>query len=222
MSQSFQAVVTQQQPVPEVTTFGRRGVGIASKFVADRRRHKRVGLSVLGRFMRENRQEYPARLIDISIGGASLYSPIDVTSGERIVAYFEPLGGFEGSVARLFQGGFAMRFEATAHKRERLAAQLTFLINRPHLGALADRRHERVVPKNAEQSLTLLDGLTITCRVIDVSLTGASIATPARPSIGMAVKLGNMRARVVRHHAEGIAVAFDDVQTVTALRKLVG
>src|SRR5512139_117707 len=96
----------------------------------DQRRHKRVAVTLLGRFMRANRHEYPCKLNDISVGGAAISSPVEVEVGERIVVYFDHIGGMEGSVVRLFEGGFAMQFKMTAHKREKLAAQLTWLINR--------------------------------------------------------------------------------------------
>ena len=38
----------------------------------DRRRHRRVDLTLLGRFMRANKEEYPCKLRDISVGGAAL------------------------------------------------------------------------------------------------------------------------------------------------------
>jgi PilZ domain len=202
--------------------FARRAAGLLSKIAPDRRRHKRVAVTLLGRFMRENRQEYPCKLIDISVGGAAMMSPVDVAMDERIVAYFDQLGGLEGTVVRQINGGFGLKLIATPHKREKLAAQLTFIINRPHLGDFAERRHERMRPKNATQSLTLVEGLTISCQVIDFSLSGAFIATPARPELGTEIKLGNVRCKVIRHRAEGIAVQFIDVQQPNALRKYFG
>lgn len=202
--------------------FARRAAGLISKIAPDRRRHKRVPVTLLGRFMRENRQEYPCKLIDISVGGAAMMSPVDVAIDERIVAYFDLLGGLEGKVVRHMDGGFGLKLIATLHKREKLAAQLTFLINRPHLGEFAERKHERMKPNNSTQSLTLTEGLTISCQVIDFSLSGAFIATPARPEIGAEIKLGNVRCKVIRHRPEGIAVQFADVQHANALRKYFG
>lgn len=195
-----------------------------TRIVPDRRRHKRVAVTLLGRFMRENRQEYPCKLHDISVGGAAIKSPVELTLGERIVAYFDHIGGIEGEVIRLMEdgSGFAMKLIATQHKREKLAAQLTFLLNRHELGDAGERRHERLTPKNPTQSLTLDEGITIACRVIDFSLSGASISTAARPPIGVEVKLGNLRSKVVRHHDEGIAVQFLDVQNPNALRRYFG
>jgi hypothetical protein len=70
--------------------------------------------------------------------------------------------------------------------------------------------------------LQLSEGITLTCRVLDVSISGASIATPARPVLGTEVMLGKLRARVVRHHPQGFGVQFLDIQNPTALRRYFG
>ena len=70
---------------PHQPVFARRAAGLLSKIAPDRRRHKRVAVTLLGRFMRENRQEYPCKLVDISVGGAAMMSPVEVAIEERIV-----------------------------------------------------------------------------------------------------------------------------------------
>ena len=195
---------------------------LAARIDPDRRRHRRVALTLLGRFMRENKQEYPCKLIDISVGGAALMSPVSVDDGETIIVYLDQLGGLEGVVVRQFPGGFALQLKATQHRREKLAAQLTWLLNRHELDPAEARRHERVVPRNPASSLTLEDGTSEACQVLDVSISGASIATSLRPAIGSEVLLGKLRGRVVRLHDHGIAVRFVDIQQPTALRRYFG
>jgi hypothetical protein len=202
-------------------TFARRPQGVLSRIVPDRRRYKRIAVTLLGRFMRESKEEHPCRLVDISAGGAAVMAPVTVPVGERVVAYFDHIGGIEGVVVREFDGGFAFSITATRHKREKLAAQLTWLANRSELGE-EGRRHERVTPSAGVQTLQLAEGIVLSCRVLDVSISGASVATPARPEIGTEVMLGKLRARVVRHHPKGFGVQFLDIQSPTALRRYFG
>ena len=203
-------------------TFARRPQGVLSRIVPDRRRYKRIAVTLLGRFMRENKEEHACKLIDVSAGGAAIASPVAVPVGERVLSYFDHIGGIEGAVVRTFDGGFAFSIMATKHKREKLAAQLTWLANRTELGE-EGRRHERIAPTNGgEQMLQLAEGITLACRVLDVSISGASIATPARPELGTEVTLGKLRARVMRHHPQGFGVQFLDVQNPTALRRYFG
>ena len=204
------------------TRFSRRALGVMSRITPDRRRHKRIAVTLPGRFMRENKEEHPCKLVDISAGGAAVTSPVAVTIGERIVAYFDHVGGIEGEVVREFEGGFAFKIHATSHKREKLAAQLTWLANRSELDDEASRRHDRVAPMDGESTLHLAEGIALTCRVLDISISGASIATPARPDIGAEVMLGKLRARVVRHHPQGFGVQFIDIQNPAALRRYFG
>jgi hypothetical protein len=172
--------------------------------------------------MRTDRQEYPCKVRDISIGGVAVLTPSTVEPDERIVAYIDHVGGLEGTVARTFDGGFALKFAITPHKREKLAAQLTWLLNRSVIGGAEERRHERVAPNNRSSTLTLAEGIVVPCSVLDVSISGASIGTPARPQIGTEVVLGKLRGRVMRHHETGIGVQFIDVQNPTALRRYFG
>jgi PilZ domain len=200
-------------------TFARRSQGLLSRIVPDRRRHKRIPVELLGRFMRENKQEHPCKLIDISAGGAAIrpMAPVAVTIGERVVAFFDHVGGIQGTIVREFDGGFGCKLVATQHKREKLAATLTWLANRSELDGADERRHERLAPQNRRQQLQLAEGITLECQVLDISISGASIGTPARPEIGTEVTLGKLRARVMRHHAQGFGVQFIDSQNQGAL-----
>jgi hypothetical protein len=202
------------------TTFARRSQGLLTRIAPDRRRHKRIAVELLGRFMRENKQDHPCKLIDISAGGAAIksMSAIVLAAGERVVAFFDHIGGIEGTMVREFDGGFAFKLIATQHKREKLAAMLTWLANRSELDGTDERRHERIVPNSGRQQLQLAEGILLECEVLDISISGASIGTPARPVLGTEVMLGKLRARVVRHHAQGFGVQFIDTQNQTALR----
>lgn len=103
-------------------------------------------------------------------------------------------------MVRTFEGGFAIALRATQHKREKLAAQITWLLNKEELGSSAGRRHQRTAMVNKTSTLRLVDGSTVDCRVLDVSLSGASIGTDARPQIGDIVMFGKLRCKVMRYH----------------------
>jgi hypothetical protein len=56
------------------------------------------------------------------------------------------------------------------------------------------------------------NGVNLTCRIIDMSQSGAGIATDQRPPIGALVTLGKMQGRVVRHLEVGFAIEFTRLQ----------
>ncbi len=208
----------------QMRPFARRAslVAIEEKIAADRRRHRRVPLDLMGRFMRANKVEYPCKLIDISVGGASIASPVGLYFDERVVVYFDELGGLEGTVVRSFDDGFAMVIRASAHKREKLAAKITWLINRHNFEGLEARRHDRIALNNKFVELRLPDGESARCRLLDISLSGASVETAARPPLGSEVILGKQFAVVRRHHDTGIGVQFVKEYEPEALRRFVG
>src|SRR5271165_1298666 len=178
----------------------------------DRRRHQRVKVNLLGRYMLADRREFPCQVVDMSPGGMALVGPVGGATGERVIAYVDHLGRLEGRIARAFENGFAMTISATARKRDKLAAQLTWLANRHILGLPEDRRHGRIVPRNPVGRLILPNGVNLTCRIIDVSESGAGIATDQRPPLGALVTLGKVQGRVVRHLEDGFAIEFTRLQ----------
>jgi hypothetical protein len=178
----------------------------------DRRRFQRVNVNLLGRYMLADRREFPCQVINMSPGGMAAMAPVDGQPGERIIAYVDHLGRLEGHIARQFQNGFAMTIAATARKRDKLAAQLTWLANRHLLDSPEDRRHGRVAPKNPISRLIMPNGVNLACRIIDISQSGAGIATEQRPPMGALVTLGKVQGRVVRHLENGFAIEFTRLQ----------
>jgi hypothetical protein len=180
----------------------------------DRRRFQRVKVNLLGRFMLENKREFPCQVINMSPGGAAMITPVRGQIGERVVAYIDHIGRVEGRLVRTIDGGFVMTIDTTLRKREKIAAQLTWLANRHVLSLPEDRRHDRYVPKNPFTTLTLENDRALRCRIVDVSLSGAALAMGAeRPDIGAQVTVGKIRGRVVRRFDDGVAVEFAAVQT---------
>lgn len=174
----------------------------------ERRRHQRVRVALLGRFMLEDRREFPCQTINISPGGVALTAPVSARVGERVVTYLDHIGRVEGVAVRQFERGFAMSIWATLRRRDKLADQLTWLANRHTLGLPEDRRHERVSPRDALTSVCFPDGTEISCRVMDVSLSGAAVVSELRPALGSVVLLGKTQGIVVRHLDHGFAIEF--------------
>ena len=185
----------------------------------ERRRFQRVRVNLLGRYMLADRREYPCQVQDMSPGGMALVAPVAGKAGERVVAYVDHLGRLEGTIVRVHQTGFAMTIAATSRKRDKLAAQLTWLANRHILNLPEDRRHDRITPRNPNGKLTLPNGISVGCRIIDVSLSGAAIATTQRPEVGSLVTIGRISGRVVRHIEEGIAIEFTRLQHPDSLEQ---
>ena len=183
----------------------------------ERRRYPRVRVNLLGRYMLTDRHEYPCQVTDMSQGGMTLIAPVIGQLNERVIAYVDHVGRLEGVVTRQLENGFAMNIAATPRKRDKLAAQLTWLANRDILNLPEDRRHDRIIPRNPISLLTLEDGTKMTCRVIDMSLSGAAIAAENRPPLKSLVLLGKVQSRVVRNLEEGFALEFVHEQLAETL-----
>jgi hypothetical protein len=180
-------------------------------------RFQRVKISVLGRYMLSDRREFPCQVLEMSPGDAQVIAPVAGEPGEKVIAYIDHLGRVEGSVLELIEGGFVMDVLASARKRDKMAAQLTWLANKDVLNIPEDRRHERVVPDIRHSTVVLDDGRRYNCKIIDISLSGAAIELAVRPAMGTPVTLGRMRARVVRHFQDGVAVEFITAQEILAV-----
>jgi hypothetical protein len=180
----------------------------------ERRRHQRVKVNLLGRYMLADRREYPCQVSNMSPGGIALVAPVSGNPGDRVIAYVDHLGRLEGKIARTLDTGFAMTIEATLRKREKIAAQLTWIANRHILNLPEDRRHGRFTPRKTMARLILKNGNNVACRIIDVSESGAAIAISPelRPAIGLMVTVGKTQGRVVRHIDDGFAIEFTRLQ----------
>ena len=187
----------------------------------ERRRFQRVKVHLLGRYMLPDRREFPCQIINMSPGGLALLAPGIGNVGDRVIAYLDHIGRVEGKITRIIDNGFAMTIGATARKRDKLAAQLTWLANRDILNLPEDRRHDRIIPRNPIAMMTLEDGTKMTCRIIDLSLSGAAIAAEHKPPLKSQVMLGVVQARVVRNLEEGFAIEFVHAQLAENIEEAV-
>jgi PilZ domain len=183
----------------------------------ERRRFQRVRLDIGGRFMLADGQESACRVTDISPGGMAVAASICGETGERVVAYIDQLGRIEGVIVRQFPNGFALSISSTMHKRDKIAAQLTWLANRDILPE--QRRHRRIKPRNPVARILLPSGFHVDCSVIDMSQSGAGIASDQLPAIGALVTIGRTPGRVARHIEGGFAVEFTRLQHEDSLEE---
>ena len=160
------------------------------------------------RFMLSSGSEFEGQVVQMSPGSALLETEARPALGERVVAYVDHIGRIEGQAWRIEEDGFGVTVEATQRKRDKIAAQLTWFANRDELSLPEDRRHDRVKPKDTRNRLTLPDGRSYPCTVIDLSVSGAAIQIDVRPARGTQVMLGRMKGRVARHFDGGCAIEF--------------
>lgn len=183
----------------------------------ERRHFQRVPVAIHGRFMLEDRTEHSCQVVDMSPGNVALRAERLGEPGEKVIAYLDHIGRIEGVLTRTLDDGFAMTILASERKKDKLAAQLTWLANKHELDLPEDRRHDRIAPRNPMNVMHLPDGREYKCRVVDLSLSGAAVEIGVKPALGSQVHLGNMRGQVVRHFEDGVAVEFAVVQRQDSL-----
>ncbi|WP_349369999.1 PilZ domain-containing protein [Salinarimonas sp.] len=177
-----------------------------SPFHVDRRRAERIAIALPCRVALGDGSAFLAETTCVSADGAALACAAPVVEGEIVSALIGQIGLVRGRVARFLEDGFAIAFDRDG-RPDRVAA-LIWLEQRLD-GARAElRRHERHLPPPAAATLAL-DGEAAEAVVVrDLSFGGARLETAARPPIGTRARLGAMPAQVVRHTADGIAIAF--------------
>lgn len=169
--------------------------------------HQRVDLSLDGRFM-YHESDHSLRTVNVSCGGALFQAEAKPPIGDSVVCYFDDLGRVMGKVVRHIEEGFAVEFEATRHKKDKLADRLVWLVNHKDF----DLQDERSAPRKAAGGpalVTRANGTKMQCRVIDISLTGAAFEVEgAIPLIGEVVQAGSLKGEVVRSITNEFAIRF--------------
>jgi PilZ domain len=176
-----------------------------------------VKVQLYGRFMLEDRTEHVCQISEMSPGDVVISTDVMANNGERVIAYIDHIGRVEGTVEKLVSGGFLLSLIASDRKKNKIAAQLTWLANKHELDMPEDRRHQRIAPRNPVTTLSMADGRQYPCRIVDLSISGAAVELRMRPALNSQVILGSMRGRVVRHFEEGVAIEFATVQSREAI-----
>lgn len=173
----------------------------------DRRRHFRATLQLGGRFL-FNEADHTLLTTDISCGGAKFVAKVTPPVGSMVVCYFDDIGRVAAKVVRHVSDGFAVAFETTAHKRDKLSDRLIWLWNRKRYNL----QDERAAPRYAGGGpalVTRANGTKLQCRVIDISLTGAAFHVDGpSPLVGELVRAGSIKGEVVRSEPNAFAIRF--------------
>lgn len=173
---------------------------------ADRRRHARIHAPLRARVLTEDGYERPCVVSNISAGGALLKAKTAPPAGSYVVLYIDDVGRFEGKVVRSGQHSFAVDYRGRKSKSQRTADAITAAVH--YRGARLERRVSPRIKQDAPATVILETGETLSCSILDISLTGASIEIDPRPPLGAQLILGRMAAKVVRRHEKGVGVVF--------------
>jgi hypothetical protein len=162
---------------------------------------------VFGRFMLPDMSEHACQVLDLNTEGATFMTSDVPPVGLAIVAYLEDLGRVEVTSGQPVPGGFRIKYAASGMRLERLHQRIKYLLERAS-GAPDQRRHPRFEPKDKHSSITLPDGRSYNCEVLDISVSGAGIKTDVMPAMGTYLMVGKMKGRVVRYLENGFAIEF--------------
>ncbi|MGI9412107.1 MAG: PilZ domain-containing protein [Hyphomicrobiales bacterium] len=159
--------------------------------------------------MVSDRSEYVTQIRDLTPDRAYFSFDVPPELGERIIAYIEEIGRVEGEVTDIDIDAFLVKFTIPSHKREKIAAKLSWLQNRDEEGSLDQREHLRYEPsEDSSTMLTMPDGRKYECEILDISLSGAAVKASVLPSIGTQIVLGKTPGTVVRVHECGVGIRF--------------
>ncbi|MEZ5939058.1 MAG: PilZ domain-containing protein [Hyphomonadaceae bacterium] len=176
---------------------------------ADRRRHRRVPWVTRVRGIGPDGEEFQANTVDVGAGGLRINLARPYSVGDVLVLYLDDLGRVEGPITRVLPDfGYAIEFAVPPRKRDKIADQLTWLINKDRLQLLEDRVAERRT-SGGQVVVQYGEGVTIACAVVDMSVFGIAFRTNGpRPMIGDQVRVGDRTGACVRYIEGGFAIDF--------------
>ena len=201
--------------IREVTNRLSGALRAVASLLQEKRRHRRIAIPLVVKMLLEDGTEEEAIVRDISAGGAALLSESHPAPGTKIIIYIQGVGRMESTVVRDHPHGFAVDFNCSRTKRERVADKLTWIVNKARLG-LSEEGLSLGGVKGQEADLVLSTGISLPCRIVELSLNGASVQIAPRPAIGAEVTLGRMRGTVTHHLPEGVDIEFTRPGATTA------
>lgn len=148
--------------------------------------------------------------------------PVVGKIGERVTSYFQDFGEFQCTISATLKAGFLMELEMTRARRAWMSEKLTWLEKKQKDDSIRElRRDARFVPQIAHTVLTLADGSSHPCFIIDVSTAGVAVSSAYDPPVGTPLAVGACVGRVIRKFDEGFAVKFAERQSRDDLDRLI-
>lgn len=164
---------------------------------------------------------FPCSIIKISEMAVSftgsISGAIPGSVGEWAEVCFRQLGRFEGPILQIAKNNLVMRIVATQQERASLAAKLAWFGDNKRIER---RRFERFVPDIQHSVLSLSNGETMPCKLINYSVGGAAVYADVTPNTGTTLKIAHLGAEVVRDFTGGFAVNFTTVQDQQSVETL--
>ncbi|MCI5046736.1 MAG: PilZ domain-containing protein [Aquisalinus sp.] len=172
-------------------------------------RYKRTPVKMPVRLLIENVVESKGVIIGMSVNELTAASRHQVKKGDEIVAYINGRDRVAGVVSRTMGNVFAIKMTLPKPKQERLIELLMVeLAKRDGLISDSDVVTEkrfaiRRKVSDRESICVLPDKQEYKCSVIDISLTGLGIEIEPVLKIGQIVRVGRIKAKVVRKISNG-------------------
>ncbi len=164
---------------------------------------------------------YACRLCSISTRMLVAVGPVVGREGETISAHFEEFGILRGRITRRLPSGFVTDILLSDSERNKLGAKIEWHKKHVHAQVPDKREHRRIQPRDPRSVLTLSDGTSVPCFIIDISQSGAAISAHFWPEIGTPMAVGRLVGRVVRYLEVGFALQFIEVQKTDDLESLI-
>ncbi|MCK1622367.1 PilZ domain-containing protein [Bradyrhizobium sp. 160] len=148
--------------------------------------------------------------------------PVVGKVGERLTSYFQDFGEFQCTISATLKSGFLMELDMARARRAWMSEKLTWLEKKQKDASVQELRQDaRFVPQVPHTFLTLANGSTHSCFIIDVSTAGVAISCEYDPPIGTPLAVGACVGRVIRKFHHGFAVKFAEKQSRDDLVRLI-
>jgi hypothetical protein len=170
---------------------------------SDKRRFVRLPMSLPAKLFFSQAEPADCQVVNLSCAGAAIQCDEErpAISG---VLYIEHLGRVAVIGRRNENGILGLEFDCTDRKRWELGMAIAQYMATGVTQLTRQRRRERMAVSDIY--LTRPNGESTRCDAMNISSSGMSLKTTFRPPIGERINVQGMAARVVRHHANGVAI----------------